>query len=65
MLKFFFNCPSSEDNLKELAQVLEFWVQFRLTIPLALYCGVNFVKKYCQGEIVGLKVIKKIILSLY
>ena len=26
--------------------MLDFWVQFGLKIPLILYCGVNFVKKY-------------------
>lgn len=36
----------TEDSLTQLAQMLDFWVQFRLNI-LLMYCGFNFVKKYC------------------
>ena len=35
-----------QDNHTELVPMLYFWVQFGLQIPLILYCGVNFVKKY-------------------
>lgn len=38
-LKFFHTCTSPGDSLTELAQMLDFWVQFRLNIPLMLYCG--------------------------
>ena len=43
-LIFFSTCASPEESLTELAKMLDFWVQFRLNIPLMLYCGFNFVK---------------------
>ena len=46
-LRFICICLSPEDILTELAKMLDFWVQFRINIPLILYCSINSIKKYC------------------
>ena len=51
-LKFFSIWASPDENITELMQMLHFWVQFTLKIPLMLYCGFNFVKKYRWCHIV-------------
>ena len=45
-------CASPKDSLTELAQMLDFWFQFRLNISLMLHCGFNFVKKYHRCHVV-------------
>ena len=51
-LKFFSICASPDEIITELVQMFHSWVQFRLKIPLMLYCGFHYVKKYCWCHVV-------------
>ena len=51
-LKLFSIFTSPDENVAALVHMLDFWVNFRLKIPLMLYCGFNFVKKYRWCHIV-------------
>ena len=56
-LRVFSIFASPEENFTEIVEMLEFWVQFKVKIPLMLYCDVNFAKKkislewYCGSKI--------------